>query len=135
MSRQEPTPGATATVEWVVGADDLASRTTLGVDESYPPVFATARMITLMELAGGRVLAPLLLPGELSVGVRVDVSHTAPTPEGAKVRATARFVGVESGLYRFEVEAYDGGGEIGRGVHHRAIVEVARLLARAAKRR
>jgi predicted thioesterase len=48
--------------------------------------------------------------------------------------ARPRFVGLEGKLYAFEVAAFDGGGEIGRGRHTRAIVETARLLAGAARR-
>jgi predicted thioesterase len=91
-------------------------------------------MVALMERAAARLMQPLLGPGELSVGVQLDVRHAAPTPAGARVRAEARFVGLEGKLYRFEVVAFDPAGEIGRGVHTRAIVETARLVAGAARR-
>lgn len=42
--------------------------------------------------------------------------------------------GMEGKLYVFDVVARDPGGEIGRGVHKRAIVTRERLLAGAAKR-
>jgi predicted thioesterase len=136
MSAERPLPqeGATGTVELVVGDDDLASRLVFDPHDAYPAVFATTRMIALMEVAASRVLKPLLRPGELSVGVTVDVRHSAATPRGATVRASARFLGLKGKLYAFEVRAEDEGGEIGRGTHERAIVEVARLLAGAADR-
>ena len=113
---------------------DLASAFRPGPEDAFPPVFATARMVALMEVAAARVLAPLLSPDQLSVGVLVDVTHTAATPAGVRVIATARYVGRESGQYCFEVVARDHGGEIGRAVHRRAVVSSQSLLAGAARR-
>ena len=131
---KEPEINATATAEWTVGPADLASALPIETDDEFPPVFATARMIGLMEIAAARVLQPLLGPGELSVGVTVDVSHTAPTPVGAQVIATARYAGREGKLFLFEVSVSDPGGEVGRGWHKRAIVSNERLQSGAAKR-
>jgi predicted thioesterase len=133
-SEKEPELNAIATAEWVVTDADLASALPIETDDEFPPVFATARMIGLMEIAAARVLQPLLGPGELSVGVTVDVSHTAPTPLGAKVVATARYAGREGKLFIFEVSVADPAGEVGKGRHKRAIVSNERLQAGAAKR-
>jgi fluoroacetyl-CoA thioesterase len=130
----EPEIGATASAELIVAAADLASTLRLGPEDSFPPVLATSRMIALMEIAAARLLVPLLGPGDLSVGVTVDVSHAAATPEGIKVTASARYAGREGRLYLFEVVALDAGGEIGRGTHKRAIVSGERLLSGAARR-
>jgi len=126
--------GATATAELVVGPEDLASSISNEHGDSFPAVLATARMVALMEIAASRVLLPLLGPGELSVGVTVDITHTAPTPMGAEVTATARYAGREGKLFLFEVSAADRGGEVGRGWHKRAIVSNERLQSGAAKR-
>jgi len=91
-------------------------------------------MIALMEVAASRVLVPLLGPGELSVGVTVDINHTAPTPLGAEVTATARYAGREGKLFLFEVSCADKGGEVGRGWHKRAIVSNERLQSGAERR-
>ncbi|HEY0143767.1 MAG TPA: hotdog domain-containing protein [Thermoanaerobaculia bacterium] len=125
-------PGATTTAEHVVTEGDLASA--LSAVDHFPPVFATARMVALMEVAASRGMLPVLGEGELSVGVSVDVTHSAATPPGSTVRASAKFVGVEGKLYVFEVTAEDEGGEIGRGIHRRAVVHADRLLAGAARR-
>ena len=125
---------ATGTATLIVGPQDLASSIASETGDSFPPVFATARMVALMEVAASRVLVPLLGPGELSVGVTVDINHTAPTPVGAEVTATARYAGREGKLFLFEVSCADKGGEVGRGWHKRAIVSSERLQAGAAKR-
>ena len=125
---------ATGTATLVVGPQDLASSISNDTGDDFPPVLATARMVALMEIAASRVLVPLLAPGELSVGVTVDITHTAPTPMGAEVTATARYAGREGKLFLFEVSAADPGGEVGRGWHKRAIVSNERLQCGAAKR-
>lgn len=133
-NHSEPDIDATATAELIVGPEDLASSLPIEMGEQFPAVLATARMVALMEIAAARVLKPLLGPGELSVGVTVDISHTAPTPPGAQVITTARYAGREGKLFLFEVSASDPGGEIGRGWHKRAIVASERLQSGAAKR-
>jgi predicted thioesterase len=125
---------ATATAQLVVGPNDLASSLSSEYGDSFPAVLATARMVALMETAAARALQPLLGPGELSVGVTVDITHSAPTPPGVLVTATARYTGREGKLFVFEITAHDQGGEIGRGSHKRAIVETERLQRAAAKR-
>ena len=131
---KEPDPNATASADLVVGADDLASALSLADAPSFPSVLATARMVALMQVAAARVGVPCLDVGELSVGVAVQVTHTAATPPGAKVTARARYVGREGKLFVFDVAAVDHGGEIGRGRHTRAIVSHERLERGATKR-
>lgn len=130
----EPALNSTASAQLVVGAGDLASALSLEPQDAFPAVFATARMVALMEIASARLLRPLLGDGELSVGVGLDVVHTSPTPVGATVTATARYLGREGKLFLFEVIVMDAGGEIGRGKHKRAIISVARLQNVAANR-
>lgn len=119
---------------------DLASRAaTAGTGggpqgDLFPRVLATARLISLMELAAARAMQPLLREGELSVGVGVQVSHNAPTPAGGTVRLVARYLGTEGKFYRFEVVAHDDAGEVFRGQHTRAVINAERLEKGAARR-
>src|SRR5919199_4977406 len=103
MPKRDPEVGATGQVELVVGEADLASTLSPISGDPYPAVLATTRAIALCELAAGKILAPLLSPGELSVGVVVNVVHTAATPVGARVTATARYTGRDGKLFVFEV--------------------------------
>jgi len=130
----EPEIGSTASATTTVKASDLASAFRLAPEDAFPPVYATARMVALMELAAARVLAPHLAEGERSVGVLVEVTHTAATPEGVGVEAVARYLGRDGKQHRFEVVARDPGGEIGRAIHARAVVSSDRLVAGAARR-
>lgn len=131
---EEPAIGSTATATLVVAPADLASAIAQDPGDAFPDVMATARMVALMELAASRVLVPLLAEGQLSVGVKVDILHTAATPVGDTVTAQATYTGRDGKLYAFEIVARDGGGEVGRGTHTRAIVATERLVAGARKR-
>lgn len=127
--------GDTAEASLTVQYSDTAHALALEPGDDFPEVFSTARMIALMELAAGRILRPLLQEGQLSVGVLVDVRHTAATPVGSVVRAVATYLRPEGKLHRFRVEAFDEGGSIGEGEHVRAIISSERLLAGAARRK
>jgi fluoroacetyl-CoA thioesterase len=131
----EPAPGASFEMSFTVREADLASVLSADPEDAFPGVFATSRMVAWMELAAARVLRPLLAPGELSVGVTIEASHTAATALGASVRTSARYQGREGKLYVFEVAAFDEAGEVGRGTHKRAIIGLDRLLAGAERRR
>lgn len=135
MERPELEPGASTTVAHVVRDSDLASAFALEPGDRFPRVFATSRLVSVLEVAAARTMRPLLGSGELSVGIGMTVMHTAPTPLGGTIRATARFVAREGKRYVFDVVAEDDGGEIGRGRHERAVVNAERLEAGAAARR
>jgi predicted thioesterase len=126
--------GDSAEAALTVQHSDTADAIALGPEDSFPAVFATSRMIALMELAAARAMRKLLAPGQLSVGVSLAVEHKAATPVGGRVRAVATYLRPEGRLHRFKVEAFDDAGPIGDGEHVRAIVSTERLLAGAAKR-
>jgi predicted thioesterase len=127
--------GDSAEVTLTVQHSDTAEAVALGPDDAFPAVFATSRMVALMELAAARAMRKLLEPGQLSVGVSLAVEHRAATPVGGLVRAVATYLRTEGKLHRFKVEAFDDAGPIGEGEHVRAIVSTERLLAAAAKRK
>ena len=127
--------GASAEASFTVQPSDTAQALSLSPEDSFPEVLATSRMIALMELAAARTMRPLLQGDQLSVGVALNVKHTAATPVGCVVRAVATYEGQDGKLYRFKVEAFDEAGPIGEGEHTRAIVATERLLAGAARRR
>ncbi len=125
--------GDTADASFVVQPSDTAKA--LSTQDDFPDVFATSRMVALMELAASRALKPLLQPGQMSVGVTLNIRHTAATPIGLKVRAVATYLGPEGKLFRFKVQAFDDAGPIGEGEHTRAIIDAERLVTGAARRK
>ena len=126
--------GNSGQAEILVQSSDTAKVLALSSEDSFPEVFATSRMIALMELAAARAMRPALKPGQLSVGVSLNVKHTAATPVGGKVRAVATFERHDGKLFLFKVEAFDDAGPIGCGEHSRAVIDTERLLQGAARR-
>jgi len=126
--------GKSAQASLNVRAADTAQALSLRSDDDFPPVFATSRMIALMEIAAARVLSPLLQPGQLSVGVGLQIQHSAATAIGQRVHAIATLQRCEGQLFHFRIEAFDTAGLIGSGEHARAIVGSERLLAGARRR-
>jgi len=127
--------GASAEASLTVQHSDTAQALAISPGDSFPEVLATSRMILLMEVAAARAMNPMLLDGQMSVGVSVNVKHTAATPIGCIVRAIASYLGPEGKLHRFKVEAFDAAGAIGEGEHTRAVVATERLLAGAERRK
>ena len=118
--------GSEAQAMQIVREDDLAS--ILGeVDDIFPKVFATSKMVALMEIASSRVLKKFLLSGECSVGIEININHVSPTSIGAKVRAQAILVDFVDNVFTFSVQASDEQGLIGEGTHKRSIVNIERL--------
>lgn len=95
-----------------------------------PLVYGTPFMIWLMEVASTNAAAPFLPVGWVSVGTEVNIRHLAATPVGRTVTATARIVEVGERAIRFAVQAHDGVALIGKGIHVRAPVELARFERR-----
>lgn len=117
-----------------VKSSDLAKELSTDPQDDFPEVYATSRMIALMELASARLMKPLLSEGELSVGIKVNVTHMAATPNNVEVKAVATYQGAEGKLHKFEVELYDQAGLAGNGIHTRAIVKTERLVQGAMNR-
>ena len=97
-----------------------------------PPVFATAMMVGFIEATCIELMAPHLDEGEHSVGVHVDVGHTAATPVGMDVLAEVALTAVEGRILTFEVKAFDDAGPIGGGVHKRAVILKDRFMEKVA---
>lgn len=126
--------GSKSSIEFKVKDSDLAKNLEISPEDNFPEVFATARLVALMECSAAKVLTPLIKEGQLSVGVEVNMKHLAPTLTGDSVVSTATFVGMEGKLYKFEIEAKDSGGVVGTCIHTRAIITEDRLMSGANKR-
>ena len=116
--------GTTATAETVVNENNTAKSAGSGGLE----VFATPCMIGLMESAACKAIHPLLLEGQTSVGTALNVRHSASTPIGMKVWASATVTGVDRRAVTFDVRAWDEKGDIGSGTHGRFIVDVDKFM-------
>jgi len=97
-------------------------------------VLSTPHMVALMEGAAVAAVDALLPEGYQTVGTRIDVRHVAATPMGQKVTARAELTAIDGRRLVFRVEATDGAGVIGEGIHERFIIAVERFLSRAQAR-
>lgn len=95
------------------------------------PVFATPAMAALMEETAAAALSIFLDEGETSVGTALDLKHTAATPLGMKVTATAEIIEVDRRRVTFQVTVRDEQEEIGSTRHDRFIVGAEKFLAKA----
>lgn len=97
---------------------------------AMPSVFATGFMVGLMEWACLEVLKPHLDEGEGSLGIHIDVSHSAATVPGQVVTVDATCTSVAGRRIAFDVVAHDGVEVIGKGRHERMVVPWARFVGR-----
>ena len=122
--------GMTGTAEITVGPEHTAPF----VGSGRIAVLATPVMINVIEAAALAAIEHLLPTGHQSLGIHLDVSHTAATPVGLRVTATAEVVRLEGRTVTFRVEARDEFEPIGGGTHQRVVVSVARFDERVRRK-
>ena len=80
-------------------------------------VFATPALVALAEKTCWQSVAPALEAGSGTVGTKLELEHTAPTPEGRKLT--------------FKVTLADEKGPVGGGTHERFVIFEERFAAKA----
>lgn len=116
-------PGLKGSVEIVVGEEHTAPH----VGSGRVHVLATPVMVNLMEAAALQAVEGLLPAGHQTVGTHLDITHTAATPVGMRVRVYAEVTKVEKRTLTFNVYAEDEKERIGGGVHERIIINLERF--------
>lgn len=94
-------------------------------------VFATPAMIALMEKTAWTSVADELDEGCGTVGISLNVAHSAPTPLGMKVTCESELTGIDGRKLTFCVKAYDEKGVIGEGTHERFIIQNEKFQKKA----
>ena len=95
------------------------------------PVYATPAMTALMEQAAANLVEGCLPEGWTSVGVALNIVHTAATPQGLEVRAAAEVTAIDGRSIAYRVTAWDEMGIIGSGTHERVAVPAEHFLKKA----
>lgn len=98
-------------------------------------VLSTPEMIRLMEWTCRNTVLPLLDSGHDTVGTHVDVYHLASAPVGSEVVVKVEVTEVDRRRLQFRVEAARDSEIIGKGMHERMIVNVAKFAAKQAEKR
>ena len=120
----KPVPvGAKGKFEQFVETKHLASE----LDPTLAAVLSTPTMVAMMEQAAIEAIKPFLDAGESSVGMTIEVSHTAATPPGHRARAEAEVTKVEGRRLEFSVRAFDDVEQIASGTHRRAVIDTAKF--------
>jgi len=120
-------PGLTAQVELTVTDSDTAQAAGSG----DVPVLGTPRVLALAEAATVAATATRMPAGMTTVGMRVELDHTAPTPVGRTVIAIARLAKVDGRRLLFEVAVSDGAATVAEGRVERVLVDRQRFVERA----
>ena len=133
MSELNPTNTETlqATVSQEMTAEAIGRET----GEAFPDVLSSPVMISYIERTCAKAMLPLLQEGQMTVGVKFEITHFKPTPVGAGFATHSTYLHREKGLYWFEVRCEDEAGAVAKGRHARAIVDRATIVADAGKRR
>lgn len=114
------------TSEMVVEERHLA----INVGSGDLPVLGTPVMMTMMENAAMKAVAPALGEGESTVGAYIESSHVRPTALGDTIHATAELIDVDGRKLTFHIAAEDSKGIIGEGKHVRYVINVEKFLAK-----
>ena len=95
------------------------------------PVLATPAVAALIEKACWQAVAPELEPGKGTVGTRLALAHTAPTPVGMTVRCDCTLTAVDGRRLTFTARVCDAAGEVAHAEHERAVIDNDRFTAKA----
>jgi fluoroacetyl-CoA thioesterase len=98
-----------------------------------PRVLATGFMVGLFEWACIQFVNPHLdWPREQTVGIGINVNHTAATPPSLTVRVQGTLTRVEGRKLSFSLAAHDGVDKISQGTHDRFVIDAAKFNAKVA---
>jgi fluoroacetyl-CoA thioesterase len=93
-------------------------------------VYATPELVRDIENTSRDLLLEHLEPGEDSVGVRIEVDHTAPTLLGMWVEITAEITELDRRRVTLAIKGRDEVEDIAHGKHIRFIVDVQKSAER-----
>ena len=101
---------------------------------NLPDVFATPMLGGLMERVSAELINEHLEPGQQSVGISMNLQHSAATPLGMEIRVRTEITAVEGRKLTFRLEAFDEVEKIGEATHERFIIQADKLNARVAEK-
>jgi len=102
--------------------------------DGMPQILCTPWLVWFLEHAARNAVLPLLEPGESTVGVVLNLEHTAATPLGAQVVCRARVIYADGPLISFQFEAHDEHEKIAGGTHKLRVIQAARLAKKVERK-
>ncbi len=131
-------PGMTFDFSYEVPEDKTVPHLFPDIEEGavMPEVLATGFMVGLFEFACIKFInAHIDWPREQTVGIHINVSHSAPTPPGFTVTVRGTLDAVDGKKLSFSLEADDGKDTISSGTHDRFIINAEKFNAAVAAKR
>ena len=98
-------------------------------------VYGTPSMVNDVEYACLRLIQKYLAEEQSSVGMHVSIDHLAPTPVGCEVAVKVTVSAVDGRKVTLDAEVRDAVEIVGRGVHVRYVIDVARQARRIGEKR
>jgi fluoroacetyl-CoA thioesterase len=103
--------------------------------QAMPRVLATGFMVGLFEWACMQAINPHIdWPEEQTVGIHINLSHTAATPPGLTIAVKGKLEEVEGRKLSFSLVADDGVDKISEGTHDRFVIHAAKFNAKMAEK-
>lgn len=100
-----------------------------------PKVFATGFLVGLYEFSCIKALNPHLdWPNEQTVGIGINMTHTAATPEGMTISIKGKLDKVEGRKLTFSLEAFDDVEKISDATHERFVINAEKFNAAIGKK-
>ncbi len=112
-----------------------AENTAAAMGSGTLEVFATPALVALAEKTCWQSVAAALDEGSGTVGTKLELEHTAPTPVGMTVTCESELIAVEGRKLVFHVSLHDEKGAVGNGTHERFIINNAKFAAKAAAKK
>jgi fluoroacetyl-CoA thioesterase len=101
-----------------------------------PEVLATGFLVGLMEFACIKFINPHIeWPRQQTVGIQINLSHTAATPPGFTVTIKGRLEKMDGRKLSFVLDASDGVDSIGQATHERFIIDAEKFNASVARKK
>ena len=87
-----------------------------------------------MERVSAELINEHIEADEQSVGISMDLKHTAATPLGMEIRVKTEVTSVEGAKLTFNLEVWDEVEKIGEATHERFIINPEKFISRLAKK-
>ncbi len=101
--------------------------------QAMPRVLATGFMVELFERACIQAINPHIdWPEEQTVGIHVNLSHTAATPLGLTITVKGKLEEIEGRKLSFSLAADDAVDKVSEGMHDRFVINAEKFNAKIA---
>ena len=90
----------------------------------FPEVLTTASLVSFLQAAAAKAVAPYLNPGQVTAGTKITLEQLASTPVGMEIKASVRVDRMEGRRIGFVFEVSDEFEKICKGAHERYIMDI-----------